>query len=233
MFSAKVIIASGLPHENGLHTELIDFQEETQSQVSGNYFLFDSSTGGYLQDRAFICGGDYESVLQGCSTIGGHKMEKWSLLAPRSGAAGVILDSSLWIVGGFNGYEELNTTEFVSVGSSIPGPALPLSIRRHAMVKFNEESVYIIGGKQNGSITRKTWIVNPKNEFEIQEGPPLIQSRFGHSIAKFVSYQEGRILIVIAGGTGLNKEFGFLSHLNSTEILDPMSSKGWTQGKLC
>ena len=100
------------------------------------------------------------------------------------------------------------------------------------MVKFNEESVYIIGGKQNGSITRKTWIVYPKNEFEIQEGPPLIQSRFGHSIAKFVSYQEGRILIVIAGGTGLNKEFGFLSHLNSTEILDPMSSKGWTQGKL-
>ena len=87
------------------------------------------------------------------------------------------------------------------------------------MIQYDEKSIYIIGGDQNGSISNKTWIVDPTNEFQITEGPSLNKGRAYHGCAKMTL--NGRTILVVAGGFGA---------LDSVEILDPSSNNVWTQG---
>ena len=87
------------------------------------------------------------------------------------------------------------------------------------MIQYDEKSIYIIGGFQNGSISNKTWIVDPTNEFQITEGPSLNKGRAYHGCAKMTL--NGRTILVVAGGFGA---------LDSVEILDPLGNNVWTQG---
>ena len=99
------------------------------------------------------------------------------------------------------------------------------------MIQYDEKSIYIIGGVQNGSISNKTWIVDPTNEFQITEGPSLNKARNDHGCAKMTL--NGRIILVVTGGFGAQKSgvFGFgLGALDSVEILDPSENNVWTQG---
>ena len=86
------------------------------------------------------------------------------------------------------------------------------------------KSIYIIGGDQNGSFpSKKTWIVDPTNEFQIKEGPSLNNGRENHGCAKMTL--NGRTILVVAGGQGEG-----LETLDSVEILDPSENNIWTQG---
>ena len=67
---------------------------------------------------------------------------------------------------------------------SVKGRDLPFRICYHSMIQYDEKSIYIIGGYQNGSLSKKTWILNPKNGFEIKEGPSLNKARSYHGCAK-------------------------------------------------
>ena len=87
------------------------------------------------------------------------------------------------------------------------------------MIQYDEKSIYIIGGDQNGSISNKTWIVDPTNEFQITEGPSLNKGRAYHGCAKMTL--NGRTILVVAGGFGA---------MDSVEILDPLGNNVWTQG---
>ena len=87
------------------------------------------------------------------------------------------------------------------------------------MIQYDEKSIYIIGGFQNGSISNKTWIVDPTNEFQITEGPSLNKGRAYHGCAKMTL--NGRTILVVAGGFGA---------MDSVEILDPLGNNVWTQG---
>ena len=145
----------------------------------------------------------------------------------RSGAASVALDqSTLWIVGGRREFlgNGLNSTEFMKFDQpSVKGPDLPFRIFGHSMIQYNEKSIYIIGGEQNGPFySRKTWIVDPTNEFQIKEGPSLNEERADHGCAKMTL--NGRTILVVAGGFGNN------GRLDSVEILDPSENNVWTQG---
>ena len=91
------------------------------------------------------------------------------------------------------------------------------------MIQYDEKSIYIIGGYQNGSLSKKTWIVNPKNGFEIKEGPSLNKARFGHGCAKMTL--NGKTILVVAGGVDDDYET-----LDSVEILDPTENNVWTPG---
>ena len=100
------------------------------------------------------------------------------------------------------------------------------------MIRFDENCIYIIGGFQNDSVSRKTWIVNLKNfssenggkfEFEIKEGPSLNIERKEHSSGKMEI--DGKIYLIAAGG--INEAH---SYLDSVEILDPLDDKGWKLG---
>ena len=143
----------------------------------------------------------------------------------RSGAASVALDqNTLWIVGGFNG-NRLSSTEFIKLGQRssrgvFEGPDLPFTIYDHSMIQYDDKSIYIIGGMQNGQFfSNKTWIVDPSNGFKIKEGPSLKNGRYSHGCAKMIV--NGRTILVVAGGFGA---------MDSVEILDPQGNNVWTQG---
>ena len=103
---------------------------------------------------------------------------------------------------------------------SVKGPDLPFRIYGHSMIQYDKKSIYIIGGKQNGQIySKKTWIVDPTNGFQIKEGPSLNMGRSYHGCAKMTL--NGRTILVVAGGFGA---------MDSVEILDPLGNNVWTQG---
>ena len=152
------------------------------------------------------------------------------MIEKRRGAASVALDQrTLWIVGGENENDSLKSSEFIKLGQlfqlklifSAKGPDLPFRIRNHSMIQFDEKSIYIIGGWQNGSLSKKTWIVKPNSGFEIKEGPSLNMARSSHCCAKMTV--NGRTILVVAGGHGGE---------DSVEILNPLENNGWTPG-LC
>ena len=115
----------------------------------------------------------------------------------------------------------MSSTEFIKLGlhASVKGPDLPFTISGHSMIQYDEKTIYIIGGVQNGSISNKTWIVDPTNEFQITEGPSLNKGRYSHGCAKMTL--NGRTILVVAGGFGA---------MDSVEILDPLGNNVWTQG---
>ena len=107
---------------------------------------------------------------------------------------------------------------------SVKGRDLPFAISYHSMIQYDEKSIYIIGGVQNGHFSsKKTWIVDPTNEFRITEGPSLNKGRSGHGCAKMTL--NGRTILVVAGGEGEGYET-----LDSVEILDPSGNNIWTPG---
>ena len=185
------------------------------------------ATGGLLQKSPIVCGGEKNNFVfsQDCVVIG-QPDKTIKMLEKRSSAASVVLDLdqiTLWVVGGNNGRNKLSSTEFIKMDQpSANGPVLPFSICFHTIIQYDETSIYIIGGWQNGSRSNKTWIVDPTKEFQIKEGPPLNVNREGHGCAKMKL--NGRTVLVVAGG------FGFEGFLDSVEILDPTINKNWTLG---
>ena len=82
--------------------------------------------------------------------------------------------------------------------------------------------IFIIGGFQNGTITSKTWIIDPSNGFKIRKGPYLNQRRSSFSCGKMEIC--GKIFIVVAGG------YDGSTRLDSVEILEPFSGQSWKLG---
>ena len=145
----------------------------------------------------------------------------------RSGASSVTLNqNTLWITGGENDYVDLNSTEFLSFGqqqNSKKGPDLPFTIERHGMVIYKENSIFIIGGYQDGALSGKSWIVDlSRGGLKLKEGPTLNIARSSHATGKMII--NGKTLLVVAGGRNTKI-------LDSVEILDPTSGKGWIEGK--
>ena len=70
-----------------------------------------------------------------------------------------------------NRHRDLSTTEFVKPNQGpILGPELPFKISSHGMIQYSKNAVIIIGGRQNGTVSRRTWIMDPTNEFELKSG---------------------------------------------------------------
>ena len=146
--------------------------------LANNVPRVDFATGGLLQNLPIVCGGEdsQENVSQNCVVIGKREIEL-EMIEKRSYAASVALDqNTLWIVGGKDELDgDLRSTEFIKLGQpSVKGRDLPFTIINHSMIHYDEKSIYIIGGDQNvgshnGSFPfKKTWIVDPTNEFQIK-----------------------------------------------------------------
>ena len=200
------------------------------------------ATGGFLQNSPIVCGGRWQwNYSQDCVVVGQPEMEM-KMIEKREYAASVALDQrTLWIVGGQRGLNGipvinvipgivgiislnncLNSTEFIKLGQpSVKGPNLPFRVAGHSMIQYDKNSIYIIGGVQNGRRTNKTWIVNLTNGFQIKKGPCLNKRRSGHVCAKMNF--KGRTILVVAGGYNGG-------WLDSVEILDPSGNNVWTPG---
>ena len=57
--SAKLLVVTGFPYENGSHAEVIDLENEDSicQELSNAPYEMDGGTGGFLQNEVLICGG--------------------------------------------------------------------------------------------------------------------------------------------------------------------------------
>ena len=138
----------------------------------------------------------------------------------------ILKNFTVWIVGGWDGYQDLDTTEFIAQDfSSNQGPKLPFSIKDHGTIRFHGNFVLIFGGIQNGLRSNCSWIANPLSGSKIKPGPNLNFIRHQHSCGKFKL--NGKLYVIVAGGRNENDEV-----LDTTEIFDCNSTQSkWTIGK--
>ena len=102
---------------------------------------------------------------------------------------------------------------------------LPFNISFHCAIHLTEQSFILIGGIQNGSVSRLTWIIDFKsNPVSITTGPQLIQKRTQIACGKMLN-GKGISKLVVAGG---KDETG--SGLNSVEVL-MLSNNEWEFGE--
>ena len=238
--TAKLLVASGFPIPSGVNIEILDLIDpnfkcifiDKRAKRGGE------AIGGMLKNQALIVGGSvlapkgpYKNyIILGNNHCSNNDEYMKTFVQRPNGDAGVVLNkNTFWITGH-------ETTEFITLDQPPrQGPKLPFHIHSHSMIQIDSNTVYIIGGSQNGSKSKKTWIIkNPMEKFEIKEGPSLNESRSPCSCAKMKI--NGRVFIVVAGGSlaGGGQSYDPFSDedsMNSVELLDTSSlSQSWKMG---
>ena len=206
-------------------------------EILATYIKSWGSVGGLLQNCPIICGGrsidTAKEVSDYCKVLGKPSIKTFLMLEKRCSASSVVLNhTKLWITGGFSSttspYTSHASTEIISLDQSvIQGPTFPFSVFGHSMVQVNSKTIYLIGGLQDKIHSKKTWIVDPSNNYSMKEGPSMNIARFSHSSAKFKI--NGRDFLVVSGGYKSPMEI-----LNSIELLDtslPEPKQAWILGK--
>ena len=115
---------------------------------------------------------------------------------------------------------------------AIDGPRMPITLSGSCVVKYNDTSIYILGGNQNATRSlrygnvRNVWIASISDEITFSQGPSMLEGRFFHACGT-VSFGNKNLIIVAGGMTSdKNDNVGVTS---SVEILDP-STNQWVQG---
>ena len=114
------------------------------------------ATGGLIGDTVIICGGfngpfSYvdEWITDECYSLTSEKATLVTHMSVRrAGAASIVFnDNALWVTGGFyHNFEVVNSTEYVTMTKTMPGPDLPIALDAHAMVPINSTCSMVIGG---------------------------------------------------------------------------------------
>ena len=136
------------------------------------------------------------------------------------------LDSErIWILGGDDGNNYLDTTEFIQLNETVGilGPKLPYAINATCAVKVSEDKIFVIGGETgfNTNPTDFVWIFNPQDEFTYTEGPKLPYAKWNPQCE--LMKDETHSYIVVAGGKGS------AGADQSVEILN-LTTLEWTTG---
>ena len=133
-------------------------------------------------------------------------------------------------MGGYgNGY--LSSTEFITLEKAVSGPSLSHAVAFHCAVKFNENQIYVIGGRDtNGQYTNDVYILNSHDNFSYKYHSNMNYQRGGHGCAVMNDGQS--LVIVVAGGYGKlsSSSSSSKAFLDSVEILDPSLGQ-WNIGK--
>ena len=127
-----------------------------------------------------------KDILKNGIVLGSNEETYEYEIEGRNYASSVVLNQSrLWVTGGQDDrMNTLNTSQFLSFDQPPEkGPDLPFAVTCHCMVQVDSETIYLIGGFQNGEKSNKTWIINPKKNFQIREGPSMLQPRTYHACA--------------------------------------------------
>jgi uncharacterized protein YaaQ len=233
----KVLITTGvgLDDKGSVNIEIIDLNDPSKvCQPSADYeYPIDKITGasGCLLKKnniALICGGiRYRTRLDDCFAIIDNAIRATTKLTqPRSHAASVALNGNiLWMTGGYlDGSVPTNSTEFVQLSGTRPGPDLPLELQKHCLVSLNETTVLLIGGELADWTWSKATFYCNHNHQTWSEGPSLITARTSHSCALFKSPLHGHTDTVIVTG-GYKGDW-----LDSTEFLNLDTGDSWTLG---
>ena len=114
---------------------------------------------------------------------------------------------------------------------AIDGPRMPVTLSGSCVVKYNDTSIYILGGIQNYTRRLKkynhknVWIASISDEITFSQGPLMLEGRIFHACGT-ISFGIKNLIIVAGGITGGKGEEVKSS---SVEILDP-STNQWVQG---
>jgi hypothetical protein len=154
----KVLVTTGFD-VGSKKIEIIDMADHTnvfQPSFSDDY-IFDEvagASGGLLtNNNALICGGFGTEILNDCFSINEKGIKpRANLTLPRAYAGSVVINSTtLWLTGGkLAGSGITNSTEFVQLTATAPGPELPLEVAYHCLVSLNDTTVLLIGGELPG-----------------------------------------------------------------------------------
>ena len=224
IFSAKILVVGGRPYLEII--DLINPKLKSEIMIYKNGSRF-SSTGAILQNNLLIFGGNENNKdTKNVSVIGMPNGWSNNMMIPRSMMSSVVLnETKIWITGGgcYNALS-IRSTEIVSLDQPpIAGPDLPFIVKGHSMVLVDPTMIYLIGGVQNAKVSKKTWIIDPTNDFQIKVGPSMNMGRYWHSCSKMKI--NGKIYLVVAGHGSPNNAS------DSVELLDTTCpEQGWKMG---
>ena len=221
-----MVVTSGYSNSGHLSdTETIDIgnNSEPPNYPDHQRRIF-GATGGFLNQDFITCGGDDsdEGITNKCYVLGSEGIFA-TMMSERKAAASVVLEpEKIWVLGGSNSNSsKLSTTEYIfSDGRNEEGPPMPIALATHAMVKINQSTSILVGGKGNGGRSKRTWYYNGK----WLEGPDLEIARNILSVGIVrdpVTLQE---YVVAAGGFDGTT-------LNKVEIMDLQENK-WETGNI-
>ena len=188
--------------------------------------------GTMLGNAPLLCGGnELSSRLDTC--ISYYQDSEWIIsnlmVETRTSAVGVKVNTTtFWILGGYDGFSILDSTEFINQGQAngVPGPKLPYELGFMCAVKRSENEIFVIGGVADSDYTKDVWIYDPQNGFARTQGPSLTTERGYHSCS---TMKDGKKTVLITAG-GRNKNNGRNVRLDSVEIYDPTDNT-WHSGK--
>jgi len=193
----------------------------------GSPHFLDSTGGRYhsyvgrtTSDGVLMCGGDtgsgYSHVTSSCHllTSSGYQ-ELPGLNTKRAKAASVVTQLGLWVTGGYDGKQHLDTTEIWSNGRSKPHVRLPSTLQDHCLTPLNTTHVLLTGGEKDWSAIADAFIYSEEDGFiQIED---MKTPRNGHAC-----YAIDDNTVLVAGGS-------YDKNANSTEILD-LTSLTWSPG---
>ena len=241
---AKILVVGGRSKDKENRPleiiDLINTKSKPFIVVEKNSRRRDRAIGGILQNQPVICGGGFYSPNYSdnkISVIGMPNQHCFEMMIPsREDMSGVVLnETKIWITGGgcYNALS-IRSTEIVSLDQPpIAGPDLPFTVKGHSMVRVDPTMIYLIGGVQNAKVSKKTWIIDPTNDFQIKVGPSMNMGRYWHSCSKMKI--NGKIYLVVAGHGSPNHS-GFIRYApnnasDSVELLDTTCpEQGWKMG---
>ena len=218
----RYIVATGIPSESGVKTEVVDLSDPSKSCVLEDIPWRQLSAGGMLGTTPVICGGlalGGSVYLDECLLYGSNHVIK--INSKRGYHSSVALSNErIWMLGGWGNSGSLDSTEFVSKDEAVNGPTLPEAVWGHCSIKLNN-LIYLVGGYTT-TPTKNVWVANPSNGYAFVQGPSMMTGRWYHSCGTMSIGSKS--IIIGAGG------YEYPYHLSSVEILDPQSNQ-WVVGK--
>jgi hypothetical protein len=180
-----------------------------------------------FKENPIICGGVQNDVdSKKCYSLENNEwVSSASMNSERSiAAAAQLQDGKFLVTGGDDAFFiTLSSAEMLTEeGWENNIPPLPVTIHVHCMVTVNSTTVMVIGGRQNGKSSGKTYYFTFGEE-NWTVGPELKNKRAYHSCGKIRGTKKSQEMnIIVAGGSDE-------SRLSSIEILDAGSNE-WQTG---
>ena len=229
-----LVVGGNLASSSGPSTEVIDLDPSSTCNSFGDLDIYrEYSVGGLLGNTPIVCGGSSSSIRQSCLIFG--QPQTITMTEPRYFAASVVLNTTtMWVMGGDDGWNYLSSTEFITLEKAVSGPSLPYAVRSHCAVKYNESQIYVIGGEDkegvnNGQYTNDVYVFNPLDNFSSKYHSTMNYQRGRHGCA--IMNDGKSSVIVVGGGYGkLSSSSSSNALLDSVEILNP-SLGTWIIGK--
>ena len=153
----------------------------------------------------------------------------------RAFASSVVLNDALWITGRASHGQGKITLFIYPSGKVVQGPDLPSKVTAHCMVKLHDGKIMILGGDQDYDLsTTQVLIYDPKSNYSLSKGPPLLYATFTAACTVFNSpMHNGRPVILVTGGFNWYNasQPGSFNPIFTSQIFDYTHRDSWEIGE--